>query len=83
MKRYHAYHSGDPHKIGLWEDAEGHWVQHSDALAAIEAAEMRGYKQAIRHAIVEVEFQAEDQGWVDSREMIGALEVLAEQQAKP
>jgi RNA:NAD 2'-phosphotransferase (TPT1/KptA family) len=80
MKRHHAYHSGDPHKIGLWEHPEGHWVQHSEALEAVDKA----YAQAIRHAITEVEFQAEDKGWIDAREMIGALEVLAEQhKAKP
>lgn len=43
IQRFHAYHSGDPHKVGLWADPEGHWVQYADHVAAVEQAERDGY----------------------------------------
>ena len=41
VKRYHAYHSGDPSQVGLWPSDEGVWVLYADHLAAVER-EQRG-----------------------------------------
>jgi hypothetical protein len=30
VQRFSAYHSGDLHKIGLWDDPEGYWVTYAD-----------------------------------------------------
>ena len=30
VQRFSAYHSGDPSRIGLWADTEGHWVTYAD-----------------------------------------------------
>lgn len=38
IQRYHAYHSGDPHKVGLWADRDGVWVLYSDHVKAVEEA---------------------------------------------
>ena len=48
MQRYSAYHSGDPHKVGLWANADGEWVLYSDAEAAIAAAEQQAYDRGVQ-----------------------------------
>lgn len=36
ITRYSAYHSGNPNKLGIWDDPNGHWVQYADHVAEIE-----------------------------------------------
>lgn len=40
-QRYSAYHSGDPSKVGLWENADGEWVLYTDHVATCAALEAR------------------------------------------
>ena len=43
IPRFHAYHSGDPHKVGLWADKDGYWVQYAEHVAAVTAAKMDAF----------------------------------------
>jgi hypothetical protein len=66
IQRYHAYHSGDPHKVGLWADPDGHWVQYDDHVAAVAEAEQRGYVRGV----AQVQEVAYADGQRDERERI-------------
>jgi len=55
IQRFSAYHSGDPHKVGLWADGDGHWVTYVDHVAAVAA--VRAERQA--------EFTRMENAWRD------------------
>ena len=54
IQRFSAYHSGDPHKVGLWADGGGHWVTYADHVEAVRQARADERKAAARDALAAV-----------------------------
>lgn len=51
IQRFSAYHSGDPHKVGLWADGGGHWVTYADHVEAVRQARADERKAAAERVL--------------------------------
>lgn len=80
IQRFSAYHSGDPHKVGLWADGGGYWVTYADHVEAVRQARADTIRiNAEFHYSRECEQVGYDRGRADERKaaaerVLGALD---------